>query len=135
MDSMGTETDGRVFLLWQEELKWFGEADISVFAAPAENAVEQDQTGWYEGYSLSLGVEAYPRLLRDPAEDSASKSRLQRKKNTGDQLYQGSVHGMEQLQNSLYFKNREEENYGRDQTFFRLSSGARTGGKDCGIAL
>lgn len=73
MDSMGTETDDRVFLLSQEELKWFGEADISVFAAPTENAAEQDQTGWYEGYSLSLGVEAYPWLLRDPAEDSTSK--------------------------------------------------------------
>lgn len=73
MDSMGTETDDRVFLLSQEELKWFGEADISVFAAPTENAAEQDQTGWYEGYSLSLGVEVYPWLLRDPAEDSTSK--------------------------------------------------------------
>ena len=73
MDSWGTETDDRVFLLSQEEMKWFEEADISYYTAPTENAVEQDQTGWYEGYSLSYGVEAYPWLLRDPAEDSASR--------------------------------------------------------------
>lgn len=73
MDSAGTETDDRVFLLSQEELEWLGEADISRFAAPTDYAVEQDQTGWYEGYALSLGVEEYPWLLRDPAADSASK--------------------------------------------------------------
>lgn len=73
MDSAGTETDDRVFLLSQEELEWLGEADISRYAAPTEYAVEQDQTGWYEGYALSLGVEEYPWLLRDPAADSASK--------------------------------------------------------------
>lgn len=73
MDSWGTETDDRVFLLSQKELEWFEEADISYYTAPTENAVEQDQTGWYEGYSLSYGVEAYPWLLRDPAEDSASR--------------------------------------------------------------
>lgn len=75
MDSVGTETDDRVFLLSQEELEWFGEADISIYAAPTENAVEQDQTGWYEGYSLSLGVAEYPWLLRDPAEGSTSRCR------------------------------------------------------------
>lgn len=37
--------------------------------------MEQDQTGWYEGYSLSLGVEEYPWLLRDPAEGSTSRCR------------------------------------------------------------
>lgn len=73
MDSAGTETDDRVFLLSQEELEWLGEADISRYAAPTDYAVEQDQTGWYEGYALSLGVEEYPWLLRDPAADSASK--------------------------------------------------------------
>lgn len=73
MDSWGTVTDDRVFLLSQEEMKWFEEADISYYTAPTENAVEQDQTGWYEGYSLSYGVEAYPWLLREPAEDSTSR--------------------------------------------------------------
>lgn len=75
MDSEGTETDDRVFLLSQEELEWFGEADISIYAVPTDYAVEQDQTGWYEGYSLSLGVEEYPWLLRDPAAGSASGCR------------------------------------------------------------
>lgn len=72
MDSWGTQTEDRVFLLSQQELEWFGEADISLYAVPTEYAVEQDQTGWYEGYSLSLGVKEYPWLLRDPAEDSTS---------------------------------------------------------------
>jgi len=73
MDSLGTVTDDKVFLLSQKELEWFDEADVSIYTAPTETAVEQDQTGWYEGYSLSLGVEEYLWLLRDPAEDSASK--------------------------------------------------------------
>lgn len=64
MDSWGTETKDRVFLLSQEELEWFGEADISLYAVPTDYALEQDQTGWYEGYSLSLGVKEYPWLLR-----------------------------------------------------------------------
>ncbi len=75
MDSWGTETKDRVFLLSQEELEWFGEADISLYAVPTDYALEQDQTGWYEGYSLSLGVKEYPWLLRDPAEDSTSGCR------------------------------------------------------------
>lgn len=73
MDSWGTETKDRVFLLSEEELKWFDEADVSLYTAPTENAVEQDQTGWYEGYSLSLGVEEYLWLLRDPGDCSTSQ--------------------------------------------------------------
>lgn len=75
MDSWGTETMDRVFLLSQEELEWFGEADIGLYAVPTEYALAQDQTGWYEGYSLSLGVQEYPWLLRDPAADSTSGCR------------------------------------------------------------
>lgn len=47
MDSWGTETQDRVFLLSQQELEWFGEADISIYASPTDYAVEQDRTGWY----------------------------------------------------------------------------------------
>ncbi len=74
IDANDINTKDKVFLLseWLE-LDWFAEVDISVYAIPTEYAVEQDQTGWYEGYSLSLGVEEYPWLLRDPADGSTSR--------------------------------------------------------------
>lgn len=71
-DSYGINTEDRVFLLSEEELVWFGEADISIYAVPTEAAVTQDKTKWYEAYSLSFGLEEYIWLLRDPWEDSAS---------------------------------------------------------------
>lgn len=73
MDADGTKTEDRVFLLSLEELDWFSEADVSIYTAPTEKAVAQDQTGWYEVQSLSYGVEEYFWLLRDPAEGSASR--------------------------------------------------------------
>lgn len=66
-------TEDKVFLLSREELSWLREADLRVYAEPTQEAVKQDQTGWYESYSLSLGVEDYIWLLRDPVEESGSK--------------------------------------------------------------
>lgn len=75
MDITGVNSKDRVFLLSEMELDWFAEADINVYAVPTENAVTQDQTGWYNLYSLSYGVEEYLWLLRDPAGDSTSRCR------------------------------------------------------------
>lgn len=61
-----------VYLLSQEELEWLAEADVSVRAKPTAQAVEQDQSAWYNLFSLELGVEAYYWWLRDPVPDMAS---------------------------------------------------------------
>lgn len=71
-DLSSISTEDKVFLLSENELEWFSEADINIYSVPTKAAVEKDKTKWYEMYSLSLGVEEYIWLLRDPADDSAS---------------------------------------------------------------
>lgn len=66
-------TRDRVYLLSEEELDWFAEAGISMLAAPTEAAVEQDETDFYQIYSLDYGVDEYIWWLREPVADSASK--------------------------------------------------------------
>lgn len=61
-----------VFLLSEEELSWLAEADVNIRAKPTAQAIEQDQTTWYDMYSLQLGVEAYYWWLREPVPDMAS---------------------------------------------------------------
>lgn len=66
-------TEDRVFLLSMDELKWFEEAGMTVLAKPTEEARRQDDTDWYEAYSLDIGMENFYWLLREPVADSASK--------------------------------------------------------------
>ena len=48
------------------------EADVNIRARPTAQAVRQDQTTWYNMYSLELGIEAYYWWLREPVPDTAS---------------------------------------------------------------
>lgn len=66
-------TKDRVYLLSLEELKWFKEAGISMFAVPTDAALEQDQCGWYDIYSLDGGVKEYYWWLREPVDGFSSK--------------------------------------------------------------
>lgn len=61
-----------VYLLSKEELSWLIEADVNIRAKPTAQAVEQDQTTWYNMYSLELGIEAYYWWLREPVPDMSS---------------------------------------------------------------
>lgn len=61
-----------VYLLSKEELSWLVEADVGIRAKPTKQAVLQDQTTWYNMYSLDLGIEAYYWWLREPVPDTAS---------------------------------------------------------------
>ena len=61
-----------VYLLSEEELSWLVEADVNIRARPTAQAVRQDQTTWYNMYSLELGIEAYYWWLREPVPDTAS---------------------------------------------------------------
>ena len=75
ISSEGIWTEDRVFLLSEDELDWFTEADVSIYTSPTDGAVAQDQTGWYYVQSLSFGVKEYIWLLRDPDFESASRCR------------------------------------------------------------
>lgn len=61
-----------VYLLSEDELSWLTEADVSIRSKPTAQAAAQDQTRWYNMYSLQFGVEAYYWWLREPVPGTAS---------------------------------------------------------------
>lgn len=65
-------TEDLVYLLSVEELSWFEEAGISKLAVPTQEALEQDQSNWYEVEFSAFGTKEYYWWLRDAAEGTAS---------------------------------------------------------------
>lgn len=65
-----------VWLLSQEELLWLKDADVRLYVKPTEQAIEQDQTNYYNVFSLVYGVEEYYWWLRDPVANKSSKCYL-----------------------------------------------------------
>lgn len=61
-------TKDRVYLLSLDELEWFEEANISIYAVPTDAAVDSDATKWYDMLSLSYGINSYCWWLREPVE-------------------------------------------------------------------
>lgn len=85
-----TTTD-KVYLLSKDELQWFTDAGISMLAVPTQAAIEQDDSGWYQIYSLDYGVEEYLWWLRTPVEGSASQCYLVGNGYLEDNIYAGDV--------------------------------------------
>ena len=69
-------TRDKVFLLSQDELKWFEEANVSLLAEPTQGAIANNQTSWYQDYCVDMGVKHMMWWLRDPVETSSSKCYL-----------------------------------------------------------
>lgn len=67
------ETDDLVYLPSLDELEWFYDANVNVFAVPTDLAVERDETNSYQIYSVDWGLEPYVWWLRDPVEGYSSK--------------------------------------------------------------
>lgn len=65
-----------VYLLSVEELLWFEEAGISKLAVPTQEALEQDQSNWYEVELSAFGTKEYYWWLRDAAEGTSSSCYL-----------------------------------------------------------
>lgn len=63
----------KVFLLSEDELEWFEDADISIFTTPTKQAIENDDINSYELYSLDYNVKNYYWLLREPVNFSGSE--------------------------------------------------------------
>lgn len=92
LDGASTTWD-KVFLLSSEELNWFEEANVSMYAVPTKSAVEQDGTGWYEHTSVSYGVKEYFWWLREPVQGSSSRCYLVNNGYTQDLLIDRTVAG------------------------------------------
>lgn len=71
INTAGTTTSDKVFLLSQNELEWLYEADVSVFAKPTAAAVEQDKSNWYKVDCENYNVEDFFWWLRDANPETA----------------------------------------------------------------
>lgn len=71
INTAGTVTADKVFLLSKDELKWLSEADVSVFAKPTAAAVEQDKSNWYKVDCQNYNVEDFFWWLRDANSETA----------------------------------------------------------------
>ncbi|MDE7323840.1 MAG: toll/interleukin-1 receptor domain-containing protein [Lachnospiraceae bacterium] len=76
LDKEPIESTDLVWLLSQEELLWLKDADVKLYVKPTEQAIEQDQTNYYNIFSLVYGVEEYYWWLRDPVVNKSSKCYL-----------------------------------------------------------
>lgn len=72
----GAVTEDMVFLLASDELEWLYGADVSVFAKPTAEAVEQDTSGWYSMYLDTIGSTEFLWWLRDADSTNACKSHI-----------------------------------------------------------
>ena len=68
------ETEDMVYLLNEEELEWFYDANISIYAIPTEQAIENDKTNSYQTFSVSYGVKPFLWRLREPVDGYSTKS-------------------------------------------------------------
>lgn len=71
VNTAGSVTLDKVFLLSQNELKWLYEADVSVYAKPTAAAVEQDKSNWYKVDCENYNVEDFFWWLRDANSETA----------------------------------------------------------------
>lgn len=66
-------TNDYVFLLSKDELLWFEESDISLYASPTEAALEQDASNWFDVHFSVYEDNNYFWWLREPVEGSSSQ--------------------------------------------------------------
>ncbi len=71
VSTAGNVTEDKVFLLSLDELQWLYDADVSVYAAPTEAAVEQDKSEWYAVDKSAYNTEDIYWWLREPSSDNA----------------------------------------------------------------
>lgn len=76
VDTNGTVTSDRVFLLSSGELEWLYDSDVSVYAEPTPGALEQDTSGWYGIYLDGYGTKDFFWWLRDADSTCACRSHI-----------------------------------------------------------
>ena len=65
-----------MFLLSKEELQWFEEAGMRIYASPTQAAIEQDTSNWYDIDVTEYEITEYYWWLREPVEGTTSKCYL-----------------------------------------------------------
>lgn len=75
-DAATVTTRDKVFLLSKEELQWFEEAGMRIYASPTQAAIEQDTSNWYDIDVTEYEITEYYWWLREPVEGTTSKCYL-----------------------------------------------------------
>ncbi len=86
VETNGMTTQDRVFLLSEDELQWLEAADVSRYAKPTPEAVEQDDSAWYDIDLNEFGVDNHFWWLRTTAEGSACEAYT-----VGNSRYEGKL--------------------------------------------
>lgn len=74
VETNGTVTNDRVFLLSEEELEWLVEADVSKYGRPTDAAVKQDMSAWYQLYVNEYSVNTHYWWLRSTDADTVCEA-------------------------------------------------------------
>lgn len=87
----GTVTEDRVYLLSRDELSLLDEADVSVYALPTQSAVDQDQSGWFSLNVNEYKVRDHYWWLRELNTDTASEVYIVNNSYTGERIFSHNV--------------------------------------------
>lgn len=86
-----TVTKDKVFLLSTDEVQWLYDADVSVYAKPTQEAVEQDASKWYSVDVSAYGVDDFFWWLRDANSSSSCEAYYVNISYSDKQITTGSV--------------------------------------------
>ncbi len=86
VETNGLVTEDRVFLLSEDELQWLSYADVSKYAKPTPEAVEQDDSEWYDIDLNEFDVDNHFWWLRTTVEGSACEAYT-----VGNSRYEGRL--------------------------------------------
>ena len=75
-ESSTITTYDKVFLLSKDELVWFEDAGLSIYADPTQKAVNKNETFWYKDYCIDFDFTATSYWLRDPVVNSSTQCYL-----------------------------------------------------------
>lgn len=66
----------RVFLLSSDEIQWLYDSDVSIYAQPTPEAIEQDTANWYDVNLEAYGTKEHFWWLRDADSSNACKAHI-----------------------------------------------------------
>ena len=69
-------TSDRVFLLSSDEIQWLYDSDVSIYAQPTPEAIEQDTSDWYDVNLDSYKTKEHFWWLRDADSTNACKAHI-----------------------------------------------------------
>lgn len=76
LSTAGSETNDRVFLLSSDEIQWLCDSDVSVYAQPTPEAIEQDTANWYDIALDAYNTKEHFWWLRDADSANSCKAHI-----------------------------------------------------------